>query len=160
MRSRSGWYFTAPITAAVLLVCAPDSVRAQRNVAADSTAVVQVVIGFHAALQAADSATALSLLAEDVVVLESGAMETRDEYRSHHLPSDIAFARAVSREAGPLRVVLDGDVAWVMSTSHIRGSYRDRDVNSQSAELMVLQRTSEGWRISAIHWSSRALRSP
>jgi ketosteroid isomerase-like protein len=126
----------------------------------DSAAVAEIVHRFHAALEAGDSATALRLLADDAIVLESGGVETKEEYRSHHLPGDIAFARAVARETGPVRVVVRGDVAWATSTSTMRGTYRDRPVNSQGVELMVLERTPEGWRIAAIHWSSRALRTP
>lgn len=126
--------------------------------AADSAAVVHVVHRFHNALVAGDSATVLRLLHDDAVILESGDLETKQEYRSHHLPADIAFARAVPREAGTVQVTIHGDVAWASSTSIARGRYRDRDVNSQSAELMVLQRNPSGWVISAIHWSSRTLR--
>jgi ketosteroid isomerase-like protein len=124
----------------------------------DSAAVAQVVERFHAALEAGDSVAALRLLKDDGIILESGAVETKQEYRAHHLPGDIAFARAVRREAGPIRVVVRDDVAWATSTSTMRGTYRDRPVNSQSVELMVLERTSAGWRIAAIHWSSRSIR--
>lgn len=124
----------------------------------DSATVAQVVHRFHGALASADSATALALLADDAVILESGGMETRQEYRSHHLPSDIEFARAVRRDSRPIHVVLCGDMAWASSTSTSRGEFRGRAVNSQGAELMVLVRTPAGWRIAAIHWSSRALR--
>jgi ketosteroid isomerase-like protein len=48
-----------------------------------------------------------------------------------------------------------GDVAWVVGTSTTRGEYRGRPVDSAGAELMVLTRTPQGWRIAAIHWSSR-----
>jgi ketosteroid isomerase-like protein len=133
--------------------------RAATTQAIDSAAVARVVHAFHEALEAADSAAALRLLADHATILESGGVETKEEYRSHHLPGDIAFARAVRREGGPVRVVVRGDVAWATSTSTVRGTYRDRPVNSQSVELMVLERTAEGWRIAAIHWSSRALRA-
>lgn len=83
-------------------------------------------------------------------------METRAEYRSHHLPGDIAFARAVPRERSDIRVHVQGDVAWAMSTSTVRGEFRGRAVDSQGAELMVLRRTGDGWQIAAVHWSSRA----
>jgi ketosteroid isomerase-like protein len=126
---------------------------------ADSAAVAQVIHRFHAALEAGDSATALGLLSGDAKILESGGIETKEEYRSDHLPGDIAFAQAVARESGPVRVVVRGDVAWATSESVMRGSYRDRPINSRSVELMVLERTGEEWRIAAIHWSSRALRS-
>jgi ketosteroid isomerase-like protein len=51
-----------------------------------------------------------------------------------------------------------GDAAWVSSTSTTTGEYRGRQVNSSGAELMVLARTPQGWRIAAIHWSSRTRR--
>ncbi|CAN5753912.1 hypothetical protein BH23GEM6_BH23GEM6_13240 [soil metagenome] len=125
----------------------------------DSLAVVAVIQRFHRALEAGDSATALQLLKDDATILESGGVETREEYRSHHLASDIAFAQAVTREDGPIRVAVSGDAAWATSTSTMRGTFRDRPVNSQSVELMVLERGVDGWRIAAIHWSSRTLRS-
>jgi ketosteroid isomerase-like protein len=100
----------------------------------------------------------MSLLAPDVVVLESGGIETRDEFRAHHLAADIAFAQAVKSERAPMRVTVRGDAAWATSTSTTAGEYRGRQINSAGAELMVLTRTSQGWRISAIHWSSRARR--
>ena len=123
--------------------------------AADSAAVAATVDRFHRALAAADSAGALALLSDDVEVLESGGAETRAEYRSHHLASDIAFARAVPSRRGPLRVHVAGDVAWTTSTSTTEGEFRGRAVNAVGAELMVLTRAPDGWRIAAIHWSSR-----
>jgi ketosteroid isomerase-like protein len=124
----------------------------------DSAAVAATVERFHTAVVAGDSARALSLLTADAVVLESGGMETREEFRSHHLPADIAFAQAVKSERGPMRVVVRGDAAWTTSTSTATGEYRGRQVNSSGAELMVLTRTPQGWRIAAIHWSSRTRR--
>ena len=125
----------------------------------DSAAVAEVVHQYHQALAAGDSTTAMALLAADAVILESGGIETREEYRSHHLSSDIAFARAVTSERGPIAVKIHGDVAWAASTSTTRGQHRDRTINSAGAELMVLTKTPAGWRISAIHWSSRNVRS-
>jgi len=126
----------------------------------DSAAVAAAVERYHAWLAAGDSAGALALLTADAVIVESGGVETREEYRSHHLPGDIAFARAVKRERGAVRIVVRGDVAWATSTSTTVGEYRGRQINSAGAELMVLTRAAHGWRIAAIHWSSRARRSP
>ncbi|HYR10175.1 MAG TPA: DUF4440 domain-containing protein, partial [Longimicrobium sp.] len=124
----------------------------------DSAAAAAVVEQFHRALAAGDSAAALALLAPEATILESGGVETRTEYRGHHLPGDIEFARAVRSERGPVRVTVRGDVAWTVSTSTTQGEFRGRQINSSGAELMVLTRTTSGWRISAIHWSSRARR--
>ena len=133
---------------------APSAARSP-VAASDSADVAAVVDGFHKALAAGDSAAALAPLAPDVVVLESGGIETRDDYRAHHLPADIEFARAVPGARSGARVVVSGDVAWVSATSTTRGEFRGRPVNSVGAELVVLARAGGPWRIRAIHWSSR-----
>jgi ketosteroid isomerase-like protein len=121
----------------------------------DSAAVAATVVSYNRALANGDSAMALSLLADDAVILESGGIETRAEYRSHHLSSDIEFARSVKPVEAPLRVTVRGDVAWTTSTSVAQGQFRGRAVNSTGAELMVLTRINGSWKIAAIHWSSR-----
>jgi ketosteroid isomerase-like protein len=125
----------------------------------DSADVVAVADRFHAALAAGDSATALALLADDAVILESGARQTKQEYREHHLPADISFARAMRSQRAPLAVTVKGDVAWTSGTSTTTGDYGGRAVNSSGVESMVLVRTGQGWRIAAIHWSSRQRRA-
>ena len=122
----------------------------------DSAAVVTVLNQFHAALAGGDSTAALRLLAPDAVVLESGGSETLAEYRAHHLPADIAFARGVASTRALVRVGVAGEAAWVASTSTARGEFRGRTINSSGAELATLRRTSQGWQITAIHWSSRS----
>ena len=96
----------------------------------EHAAVQAVVKGFHAAL---------SFLAADVQILESGGLESRARYRGGQPPDD---------------------VAWVVGTSRTQGTYRDRQINSAGADLMVLSRTVDGLRIRAIHWSSRSVRVP
>ena len=140
--------------AAVLLATSSVDAPAQ-SPAADSTAVTATVRAFHQALSAGDSAGALRLLAADAVILESGGRESRDEYAAHHLAADIEFARAVPIERSALQVTVSGDVAWANSATVMRGTYRNRAIDAAGVELMVLSRTSTGWVIRAIHWSSR-----
>ena len=121
----------------------------------DSADVAGLVRRFHGALASADSATALALLAPDAVILESGDVESFAEYRAHHLAADIEFARSVDEQRTTVRVAVRGDMAWAAGTSSAKGQFRGRPVNSSGAELMVLVRTPAGWRIAAIHWSSR-----
>lgn len=131
---------------------------AARGAQGDSAAVLDVVARYHRALVTSDSIEPLRLLAPDAVILESGGAESVAEYRAHHLPADIAFAAAVPSNRTVTRVVVRGDMGWVASTSTTQGEFRGRAINSAGAELMVLTRTRDGWRISAIHWSSRARR--
>jgi ketosteroid isomerase-like protein len=141
----------------VLLVATASAAAAQTRAASatDSADAVSTVTRFHEALARGDSAAAIALLDPAATILESGAVETVAEYRAHHLESDIAYARAVPSKRAPVRVWVQGDLAWTVSSSETRGEFRGRPVNSAGAELMVLARMPQGWRIVAIHWSSR-----
>ena len=142
------------VAAAGVMSLWPSTVLPQGR-ASDSAGAASVVRQFHDALVRGDSAAALALLAEDAIVLEAGTIETRAEYQQHHLPADIRFAQAVPSARGSARVVVTGDLAWITSSSGATGTFEDRPINSAGAELMVLSRTAVGWRIRAIHWSSR-----
>ena len=128
--------------------------------ATDSLQAAATVRAFHRALAQGDSTTVLGLLAQDVVILESGGLEGLADYRSHHLPADIGFARAVPSQEGSLQVTLAGNVAWVVSTSQTTGTFRERPINSAGAELIILSRVGPSWQIRAVHWSSRTRRVP
>jgi len=144
------------VLAAALMVCAlPAPAFGQQP---DSVQVAGTVAAFRDALATGDSAGAIRLLAPDARILESGGVETVEQYRSHHLAADIEFLRAVPQSRGAIAISVVGDVAWATSTSSAKGQFRGREVNSASAELMVLQRSGDGWLIRAIHWSSRARR--
>jgi ketosteroid isomerase-like protein len=116
------------------------------------------VAAYYAALSAGDAAAAEALLAPDAIVLESGFVESRAEYLAHHLSADIEFARAVAQTRSGERVIVDGDVAWVSASTRAEGELRGRSVRSAGAELIVLARNADGWRIRAIHWSSHPLK--
>lgn len=147
----------------VALLLFPAAARAEHQHSdhapgSDSAAVAAVVHRFHEALETADTAAVLSLLSDRVRVLEGGRVEERGEYLSHHLPGDMALAAAVPAHPGDLDVFVEGDAAWTVSTSRRQGRFRDRDIDSRGAELMVLAREGEAWRIVAVHWSSRSAR--
>jgi len=137
----------------------PGHDHAAGSLTTEAMEAAAVVDSFHAALKAGDTAAALALLAPDVMIFEEGGAErSRDEYASHHLGSDAAFAAAseatLSRRSGQA----DGDVAWVVSEGRTTGQFNGRAVDRLTTETMVLKRHAGGWRIHHIHWSSRAPR--
>ncbi len=142
------------LCAVLPLLVGPTIARAQ----SPEDDVRAVIDAYHAALASGDSTAALSLLAADVTILESGNVEDKDHYRSGHLAGDMRFAQAVPRERSEITVRLVGDVAWAWSTSVTQGRMGEREINSRGAELMVLARREDAWRIVAIHWSSRSAR--
>ncbi|MCC7461221.1 MAG: nuclear transport factor 2 family protein [Gammaproteobacteria bacterium] len=149
-----------PLVRAVLLgatlVCTSPA-RAQAS-SADAAGVQAVVDAFRAALRSGDTGTVQHLLAADAAILEGGAIETRDQYLSHHLMADMEFAKAVPSEVRQTAVTINGDTAWVRSTSTASGSYRDRPVRLAGAELIVLTRKESSWEIRAIQWSAREVK--
>ena len=118
-----------------------------------------VVEAFHVALAAGDSAGALARLHPEVVIYEAGHAETLAEYRAGHLAADMEFAGGV--ESRPVQVTdwIDGDVAVILRESRVRGTFRDRTIDSITLETTVLEKTHDGWRIRHIHWSSRPHRA-
>ena len=140
----------------ILLTCTYG--RAEAQVVADETTrgeVRSVVESYARALASGDSLAALALLHEEVVIYEGGHAETREEYRSGHLRSDIAFASAVKRTVTADDVLLLGGAALYTSEYTAAGRFRDRDIDSHGTETMLLVRTADGWKIRHIHWSSR-----
>jgi ketosteroid isomerase-like protein len=163
LRRRSVW-FTAFALSAALLAWSGSDARAATGAstpahASDSADVVGALAKFHGALAAGDTAGALALLGADALIVESGAVQTRADYQAHHLAADIEFARAVPSTRTVTRVTVQGDAAWVVSTSVTQGQTNGRQVNSAGAELAVLRRTGTGWQITAVHWSSRTRRN-
>jgi ketosteroid isomerase-like protein len=129
--------------------------------AAQSAGVSEVttaVDAFHTALSSGQGDKVLELLAEDAILLEAGGVETRAQYAKDHLPLDIEFEKTVTTKRTPIRVVVAGNTAWATSTSETTGTYKGRPVDTVGAESMVLSKETAGWRIRAIHWSSRARR--
>jgi ketosteroid isomerase-like protein len=134
---------------------------ANQSIQSDATdTATDVVNAFHAALKRGDTKAALELMAEDVVIFESGGVErNRAEYEAHHLKSDADFSAATARTPISQTIASDGNFSSVMSVEFVKGTFRDRPVNTRSVETMVLRKTEGRWRIIHIHWSSASIQS-
>lgn len=151
------------VAAAALMGAAPASAQDHEHhvlegvvapAAADAAATVDA---FHAALKAGDTAGALAMMDAEVVIFEEGYVErSREEYASHHLASDAAFAAdtqsVLTRRSGWAM----GDAVWIVTEGRTTGAFNGRVTDRITTETMVLGRTADGWRIRHIHWSSRA----
>ncbi|CAN5172110.1 hypothetical protein BH10PSE1_BH10PSE1_18520 [soil metagenome] len=135
---------------------APASVD---DVQTEAIAAASAVDAFHAALEHGDTEAALALLADDVLIFESGEAErSKAEYAQHHLAADAAFSAAVPSIRSRRAARAGADSAWVASESRTTGQFNSRPIDSLSVETMVLRRDANGWRITHIHWSSHAMR--
>lgn len=136
----------------VLLMCLVSvSPAAGRGKDDASTAVGS----FYEALASGDRDRVLALLDPGVVIFEQGGAEmSRDDYASQHLDEDIEFSRTTRRKVVDQQAHAQGKFAWVLTTSETSGSFQGKDVSSRNVETMILEKTSQGWRIAHIHWSS------
>jgi hypothetical protein len=123
--------------------------------AAGSEEVVQVLEDFRKAIIDNKQVKASNLLTKDARILESGGIETKEEYLSHHFHSDGKFLSAMEQEVQSQKVKLTENTAWVSTLSRMRGDYNDKEISIDSVELAVLVKTEDGWKISSLHWSSR-----
>ena len=143
------------LTSAVICGQQAQAAQPARAEAVIALTPVSTVAAFHAALAAGNKPAALALLAEDVLIFESGTVErSRAEYAQHHLDADAAFSAAVRRTLSSRTHGGAADTAWVTSVEDVSGTYRGRDISSRSLETILLRRIKGSWRITHIHWSS------
>ncbi len=71
-------------------------------------------------------------------------------------PGDIAYSAATKDEITSRRSEVTGSLAVVMSQGRTMGEYNGKPVDRRTTETMVLKRTRGSWRITHVHWSSRA----
>jgi ketosteroid isomerase-like protein len=117
-----------------------------------------VVAAFGKALATGDTSGALALLHPDVVIFEGGGWETLEDYRKGHLRADINAMQSLKQETLRDVIKVSGDLALSTREYSTTGQRGERAIDNVGAESMVLLRTSTGWKIRHIHWSSRARR--
>lgn len=136
---------------------APAAAAIPPQVTSDETRpAVAVVEQFSTALKVGDLARAGELLADDVLILESGGAEhTRGEYLGGHALFDAAFLKDAKIDVKRRSTHVEGSFAWVGTESELLASKDGQPLALLSTETMVLKQTAAGWRIVHIHWSSR-----
>jgi ketosteroid isomerase-like protein len=116
----------------------------------------ETVSAFHAAIGAGDKNKALALISPTITIYESGHVErSREEYANHHLASDMAFAKAVTRKVLKHTERVDGNIATVLEETETTGDFKGKPVHSFGVETAVLEKRGDGWVIVHVHWSSR-----
>lgn len=113
----------------------------------------KVVSEFHRALESNDPTLARSLLVNDVLIFEGGVERSADEYASHHMLSDIKYLAAVKTTTLEHRVEVTGDLAVSVARRKTSGTYKEKKIDHESLETMVLRRIEDAWKITHIHWS-------
>lgn len=117
---------------------------------------LETVASFHEALTAGKTEEATVLLSPTIQIFESGYVErSRDEYAGHHLPGDIAFAKATSQSVLRQNERIEGNIAVVTRETETKGKFKGANVHSFGTETAVLVKQGDKWLITHVHWSSR-----
>ncbi len=127
-----------------------------QNIDPAAVGAVTVVDAFSAAIKAVKIDDAAKLLDPHVLILESGGSErSRDEYLRVHAIADAAFMQTAQQQLRYRQAQAFGEIAWVGTESAMRITKSGKTSILLSTETMVLKKTSDGWKIVHIHWSSR-----
>ena len=130
-----------------------------RNIAPAAAEAVKVVDAFSAAIKAVRIDEAAKLLDPQVLILESGSSErSRDEYLREHAIADAAFMQTAQQQLRYRQAQVEGNLAWVGTESELQTVKDGKPMTLLSTETMLLKKTTQGWKIVHIHWSSRPKR--
>lgn len=120
-----------------------------------NTDAARTVLDFRDALKAGDSKKARSFLDDKVLIFEGGGVErSADEYANHHMLADMKYIAAVDSKILEHQVSIIGDTALSTSRSKTMGTYKDKVVDYEGMETMVLHKVDNTWKIIHIHWSN------
>ena len=115
----------------------------------------QVAVDLNRAIGTGDIERLKSLLAPDVLIFESGNVESSlAEYESHHMKADMAFMSSMNTEVISRRVIDAEGVATVVTRSRIYGTYKENEIDLINTETLVLKKLNGHWKVVHIHWSS------
>jgi ketosteroid isomerase-like protein len=117
------------------------------------TVPAKVVKAFHLALKSGDKAKARSLLADDVLIFEGGVERSADQYANHHMLADMKYLAVVETKNLEHQVSISGEMALSVSRSKTTGNYKDKEVDYEGLETIVLKLSDGEWKITHIHWS-------
>jgi uncharacterized protein (TIGR02246 family) len=116
----------------------------------------QVADELYEAFRSSDPDRIKVLMADDVKIFESGRLEASlDEYASHHLAADMDFLQHLERKVTAQHVEESDALAVVTTLSLYSGIYKEVSKRLRMTETLVMKNTDEGWRIHAVHWSSK-----
>ena len=136
-----------------------NSTASVQQVSAATKPAVDAIEQFSSALKNGDLKRAGEVLADDVVILESGGGEhSREEYLGGHAKHDAAFLKDAHIQVTRRIARVEGPLVWVATESELRTNDKGQPLTLLSTETMVLKKTAAGWRIVHIHWSSRPKR--
>ena len=125
----------------------PDVVRSDPGLVADA---------LYTALRTGDEDAVEKILAEEVMILEGGHAQTsRADYMGGHMKSDMAFLPNVNSATLDRKVSQAGDLAWVITHSRTQGSYRDKEIDELSREMLVMKHDGHNWQVTLIHWGEK-----
>ena len=141
--------------AVVMAVTLAAACTSSKSTPTDEADVKAAIESFYAAMKKGDAKGAMTFIAPDAMFVESGRLETRQQYEENHLPADIDFEKQITGKRGPWRITINGDTAWGIASTAYEGPVDGADVNFVSTQLAIVTRGEDGkWMIRSIHWSS------
>lgn len=151
-------------TGLVALLLAGAAMAAPAPGSADDTVAIKAVLAaYKTALERRDLTGVDALFATRNEVVESGKVEgSYTDYVAHHIGPELGHIQRFTFEDYAVTVEQAGDIAWATETYRYTIVLPDRaePIMRQGVATTVLERQEGGWKIRAMHSSSRAPKPP
>lgn len=153
--SLATFLFLSAVAAGPAVAQATTSAQAMQSSENEATLTVDA---FMTALENNQLEAARQTMTPNAVVIANGTvLGTRDGYIDGAAKADAAAMKSVrSRELVHRDSQVGAQLAWVVSEKRMLGDAAGQMRALVLTETFLLAKTSSGWKISGIHWSSRA----
>lgn len=150
--------FLSGLLAAPTFAQSTPAAPAQAATQAAQNDATRLVDGFMAALANGQLEAARQAMTPDAVVMANGTvLGLRDGYIDGAAKGDAAAMKSVrSRELLHRDSRVGAQLGWVVSEKRMIGEGAGQLRTMVLTETILVTKTPSGWKISGIHWSSRA----
>ncbi len=141
----------------LLLFMSSSGVFAQPNGTGEvqDSSYIQTLDKFRKAIISGDRVLAGKELTQNAYIMQAGERATRDQFIYKHIIPECEYVYSVNQKVEERIVRQMRDVAWISSIYLVTVTHEDgNSISRKLAELAILKKRNEQWKIDMIHWSN------
>ncbi len=140
----------------VIILALTNVILAQPNNDSQTTAVVETLTKYAAAVQGKNLADVEKyVIATDAFTMFEGSHINWGwvDYRDNHLGPELKEFKEIRYSFSDIKTHMSGDMAYATFKSHIAVKMESREVEGESLATAILMKTAGGWKIQHMHTS-------
>lgn len=146
----------------LLALCAAAPAQDGRAAGGEKDAVLKILSGYHAAMEAKSVERLSAVMDHDLLVLEGVHKNAGwPDYRDNHIGPEMAeWERFKTLDPKLVEIAVDGHLAYAVEESTAVIVTAGKTVTLAVAETFVLKKGPAGWRIRHLHFSGKKKEPP